>query len=566
MKRYDVIVAGGGTAGVFAALAAAGDGMSVLMLEKTTACGGIGTNGAVAPYYDRNDLRLSAELDAQVLKQQTGSGFLLPLKDDCAAPELLKGAFENALKQKGVRIIYQAVVTGVCKDGSRVTGVSWHDPAGNHTAGSGAVIDATGDGTLLFLAGAEFLPANEMEHACQPYARIFTYCAYGRIWNYGGDAGYTDPADPENFSAECLRSAAAQLPERFEETEKRFCYAPVPGIREGRHLRGRQTIRFSEVIRGIQHPEPVAWEYANFDTHTVDLAFEADDVFLFSVAAMQWSTGMNIAIPAGALIPEGVDGIIAAGRMLSADHAASQAVRMKGCMKHLGAVAGIMAASAVKNCKPVAAVHADEITARFPLPPAGKMLQDNENLRLKDPEEIKNALRRKNPGTAIWSAYLLGQKEYLYSLLDEPDFAGTHAAFALAILQDKSALAVLRELARRRDMTKSETGRNEPLRECHGAIAVYLLGFLDDTESFSLLQDIFMEKKDFFFTVAAWRSILRLSSKHPHLLEPGRQIIRQFVDSADSIPCFNCYCGEVYDATGKMKNLSAVWLKQKIDW
>ena len=80
------------------------------------------------------------------------------------------------------------------------------------------------------------------------------------------------------------------------------------------------------------------------------------------------------------------------------------------------------------------------------------------------------------------------------------------------------------------------------------------------------MQDIFMEKKDFFFTVAAWRSILRLSSKHPHLLEPGRQIIRQFVDSADSIPCFNCYCGEVYDATGKMKNLSAVWLKQKIDW
>ena len=561
MKKYDVIVAGGGTAGVFAALSAAREGMKVLLLEKNTACGGIGGDGAAAPYYDRNDLALSIDLDMETAARQQDAGFLLPLKNNCISTELMKGTLERHLIRSGVKVIYQAVVTGVEKKGKLITGVSWHDREGKHSASATVTIDATADGILLLLAGANFLPGRQMDNARQPYSRIFTYLADGKLWNYGGDAGYIDPDDPEKFTGECLRSAAGQMPEAFMEKEKRFGYSPLAGVREGRHLAGVQTIRFKEVIRGIQYSSPVAWEYANFDSHSIDMALEDDEVFLFSVVAMQWGTRMNIAIPLGALIPAGLDGIIAAGRMISADHAASQAVRMKGCMKHIGAVAGVLAAVATKHDVPVSAVSPDEITGVLPAGSADEMLRYNEELWMKEPDEIREYLRRKNPGSAIWSAYLLGKKEYLYDLLNESDFARNHAAFALALMHDDKALPVLRELAGRRDETFSETLRNEPVRESHGVIATYLLGYLDDMESFSLLKEIFTEKRDFFFTAAAWRSIIRMANKNACLRESAGRFMRKFLAGDDVVPGFTCYCGELYDASGKIKALTGKWLK-----
>lgn len=557
MIRYDIIVAGAGTAGVFAALSAAKQGMNVLLLEKTTACGGIGTNGAIAPYYDRSFIDLSADIDKDVFDRQDGSGFLLPLKRNCVSTELLKGAYEQELLKNGVEIIYRAVVSGVLSDGNRVIGLKWHDPQGNHEAGAGVVIDATADGTVLALAGAEFLE----DGIRQPYARIYSYLAGDSLWNFGGDAGYVNQDDPENLSLELLKSAAAQVPEQFSEVEKRFLTAPVPGLREGRHLRGRETVRFSDIVHNKQTGNPVAREYANFDTHTIDLVFEDEEFYLFCVAALQWETHFNITIPFGALLPVGMEGIIAAGRMISADHEASQGVRMKGCMKHLGAIAGAAAAISVKKKISLSKVSSQEITALYPLPERAELLKQNTDLWLSDPVEIKEKLKKSNPGTAIWSAYLNGVTEPLYELLDESGFARVHGAFALALQHDKKALKVLRELVEREDQTRSETLRNEPVREPHGAIAAYLLGRLNDKESFPLLCRLFENCRDFFFVSAAWHSLLRLTENNSELRRSGYEILKSFAEGQRKIPPFRCYCGEICDATEKMKSITLKHLK-----
>lgn len=552
MMRYDIIVAGAGTAGVFAALSAAKQGMNVLLLEKTTACGGIGTNGAIAPYYDRNFIDLSEEIDKKVFDRQENSGFLLPLKRNCVSTELLKGAFEQELLKNGVEIIYQAVVIGVLSDSNRVTGLKWHDPQGNHEAAAAVVIDSTADGIVLALAGAEFLE----DGIRQPYARIYSYLADDSLWNFGGDAGYVDQDDPENLSRECLKSAAAQIPEMFCEEEKRFLTAPVLGLREGRHLRGCETVRFSDIIHNKQPENPIAWEYANFDTHTIDLVFEKEDFYLFCVTALQWGTHFNIAIPFGALLPAGIEGVIAAGRLISADHEAAQGVRMKGCMKHLGIVAGTAAVIAVKKKISLSEVSVQEITAFYPLPEREALLKQNTDLWLTDPVEIKENLRKRNPGTAIWSAYLKGITEPLYELLEEPGFARVHGAFALALQYDKHALEVLRELAENQDQNRSETLRNEPIREPHGAIAAYLLGRLNDTESFPLLCNLFENSDDFFFVSSAWHSLLRLTENNSELRRSGYDILKKFVVGQRKIPAFRCYCGEICDATEKMKSIT----------
>lgn len=50
-EEYDVIVAGGGTAGAIAAIVAAEHGMKTLVVERSNCCGGIGTGGLVTNYY-----------------------------------------------------------------------------------------------------------------------------------------------------------------------------------------------------------------------------------------------------------------------------------------------------------------------------------------------------------------------------------------------------------------------------------------------------------------------------------------------------------------------------------
>lgn len=553
---YDIIVAGAGTAGVFAALSAAAQNMKVLLLEKTTACGGIGTNGAIAPYYDRSFIDLSADIDKAVFARQENSGFLLPLKKNCVSTELLKGAYEQELLKNGVEIIYQAVVTGILSDRNRVTGLQWHDQQGNHESGAEVVVDATADGIVLALAGAEFLE-NGIR---QPYARIYTYLADDSLWNFGGDAGYVDQDDPENLSMECLKSAVSQLPEKFDEEEKRFLAAPVLGLREGRHLRGCKTVRFSDIVHNRQTDKPIAWAYANFDTHIIDLVFEDEDFYSFCVTAHQWGTRFNIAIPLEALLPVGIEGIIAAGRMISADHEASQGVRMKGCMKHLGAVAGAAAAISVKKKISLSEVSSQEITALYPLPEREQLLKQNTDLWLTDPVEIKENLRKSNPGTAIWSAYLKGVTEPLYGLLEEPGFSRAHGAFALALQYDKRSVKVLRGLAANEVQTRSETLRNEPIREPHGAIAAYLLGRLNDKESFPLLCSLFENSKDFFFVSAAWHSLLRLTENNSELRRCGCEILSTFAEGQRRIPSFRCYCGEICDATEKMKSITLKYL------
>src|SRR5689334_3967642 len=61
--QTDVLIVGGGTSGVTAALAAADEGASVLIMELNTGIGGIGTHGNIHTYYLGLSAGLQAELD-----------------------------------------------------------------------------------------------------------------------------------------------------------------------------------------------------------------------------------------------------------------------------------------------------------------------------------------------------------------------------------------------------------------------------------------------------------------------------------------------------------------------
>jgi len=63
--NYDIIVAGFGTAGAVAAIAAARRGAKVLVLEKGTYPGGLQTGGFITGYYVQEPTGLTAELERE---------------------------------------------------------------------------------------------------------------------------------------------------------------------------------------------------------------------------------------------------------------------------------------------------------------------------------------------------------------------------------------------------------------------------------------------------------------------------------------------------------------------
>lgn len=162
---YDVIVAGGGSAGFAAALNAARNNVKTLLIEREYMIGGIMTAG------------LMAKIAAEVFMTGIPTEFLMRLGkekmaipyDDFPAPwppsemveipvdsEACKLLAEEMLGEAGVEILYGTSVVGTVNEGKTVTGVIVENKSGRSVIQANIFIDATGDGDLCARAGAEF--------------------------------------------------------------------------------------------------------------------------------------------------------------------------------------------------------------------------------------------------------------------------------------------------------------------------------------------------------------------------------------------------------------------------
>lgn len=173
--RCQVLVAGGGYAGVSAALAAARGGADVLLLEREYMLGGLGTAGLITIYLPLCDgmgrqvsfgiaeelLRLcvrnglEGELPeawfrtASVEERKNGPRFMARYNPQLCALEL-----ERLLLDAGVRLLYGTAVCDVVKDGARIASVLVENKSGRSAITAGCVIDCTGDADVCRLAGA----------------------------------------------------------------------------------------------------------------------------------------------------------------------------------------------------------------------------------------------------------------------------------------------------------------------------------------------------------------------------------------------------------------------------
>jgi hypothetical protein len=148
----DVLVAGGGVAGVSAALTAARSGLRTLILESQISLGGLATNGlvtGVAGMIEGNCKEWLDRLEAE--------GYLyrrphLPTID----PEKAKIFLENMLLEAGARILYGTYVIDAAVEDHHIQEVICHTKSGRMAVSAKIVIDATGDADVAAYAGVPY--------------------------------------------------------------------------------------------------------------------------------------------------------------------------------------------------------------------------------------------------------------------------------------------------------------------------------------------------------------------------------------------------------------------------
>lgn len=169
---YDVTVAGGGIAGMAAALSAARAGKRVLLLERMYALGGLATLGLVTiylPLCDGLGHQVSFGLAEELLKLSISQGWETDYPDTWLQQKAQHGkqrfqvrynaqAFavlaEQALKEAGVKILYGTTVCQVQRSGKRITYLIVENKSGRFAIPVRSAVDATGDADVFRMAGA----------------------------------------------------------------------------------------------------------------------------------------------------------------------------------------------------------------------------------------------------------------------------------------------------------------------------------------------------------------------------------------------------------------------------
>lgn len=174
--RCDVLVAGGGVAGIAAALAARRTGADVVLLEKEYLLGGLATEGLITiylPLCDGNGNQVTFGIAEELLKlsirEWAEDRRPNPWLDGGTREERAKKRYEvqfnphmfallceKLLRDSGVRLLYGTTAAAAAKDGDRIAAVILENKSGRSAIRvDKSVVDCTGDADLCRLSGAK---------------------------------------------------------------------------------------------------------------------------------------------------------------------------------------------------------------------------------------------------------------------------------------------------------------------------------------------------------------------------------------------------------------------------
>lgn len=384
VSESDVVVVGGGTAGVFAAISAAMNGAKTILVEKNSALGGTMTTGGVnfpGLFYAWGRQIIDGPCWDAVKRTVALGGAKLP--EFQYKPEkhwheqilldrfIFRSVLFRMCVENGVEILTNTMLSHIEEDaGGAVLFVTSKD--GIHQINAKVVIDATGDANAVTLAGYKTVkshpqqPATPQNHIS---GYVFSDVDLEQLHRDFGHANFPAYISEIQFISFLMKNKFdVHIPCENAETSKGRTsleytalelmtklytfsrsirglenltidyYAEETGVRETVRVVGEKTLTAEDYINGAHFDDSVCYAFYPIDLHIMN-----------GIRQKFFEDNKIGEIPYGALIPKGAKRILCAGRCISTDTDANSAVRVQAPCMATGQAAGCAAAIAAKN-------------------------------------------------------------------------------------------------------------------------------------------------------------------------------------------------------------------------
>ncbi len=402
MKHYQVIVIGGGFSGAMAAMSAAREGLSVLLVEKTGALGGAAVVNYVLPFMNyhlqkegqriRLNRGLFGEFIDRLIAYQKEEG----TKEDVIYgagyynEEYLKLVLDDMTDAYGVDVLFHSTLVDTQTEDGRILSCRVANIEGLQTLCADYFIDATGDAQLAMLSGCPYHVGRDTDQKCQPMTLCFRMgkvdmnkwwserhaaialwkekLAAGELLNPREDIltfRHTTPDVLHLNSTRVLLSTVDALEKskaekvarrqmlelfRFLRANTESCKnatllssAMEIGVRESRMIDGLYSITTEDIVECRKFEDAIATGNYEIDIHSPDGS---------GTHHVPVPVGDFYTIPYRALIPKGKDNLLVVGRCISSNHDAQAAYRIMPIVACIGEGAGIALSLIAKDKAP----------------------------------------------------------------------------------------------------------------------------------------------------------------------------------------------------------------------
>lgn len=331
LDEVDVLVVGGGTAGCPAAIAAAGEGKRVLLVEWLYCLGGTTTEGRIGTYY--------RGLDRGWTKTTLDAGTRGANAIGWVFSETKSEWFRRTATADGATVLFGSFVEGAVVEGAdeqgraKVRGAVVVLPDGTRGAVKAkVVVDSTGNADVAASAGAETVFLSPKEFAMQGSAA--SPHQLGRSY-YNTDVGFLNSPDAGDLFTFALR-ARLGVPE-----DKNWNLSHVHvGARERRRIVGDYVVTPEDELTDKRYHDTIMHGQSDYDMH----GFSTTPLMMFH----NRPKGVNYTadLPYRSLLPRKLSGLLVTGLAVSADRDAMPLIRMQRDVQNQGYAAGLAAAAA----------------------------------------------------------------------------------------------------------------------------------------------------------------------------------------------------------------------------